>query len=135
MVATDTSSRFKVLLADADEDWHQIVCRLLEPQGVLAVSARTGLEALDIIRNQQVHVAVLDQQMPQMDGIQVVKAMRQMPTSPPAILLVAQATTQLLHEALSMHVFSVLSKPVDFNVLLDSLARVLRRHYESRWPV
>ena len=33
-----------------------------------------------------------------------------------------------------MHVFSVLSKPVDFNVLLDALARVLRRYYESRWP-
>ena len=33
-----------------------------------------------------------------------------------------------------MHVFSVLSKPVDFNVLLDALARVLRRYHESRWP-
>ncbi len=34
-----------------------------------------------------------------------------------------------------MHVFSVLSKPVDLNVLLDALARVMRRYYESRWPV
>jgi hypothetical protein len=33
-----------------------------------------------------------------------------------------------------MKVFSVLSKPVDFNLLLDSLARVMKRHYESRWP-
>ena len=28
----------------------------------------------------------------------------------------------------------VLAKPVDFNLLLDSLARVLRRYHESRWP-
>ena len=33
-----------------------------------------------------------------------------------------------------MHVFSVLSKPVDPNLLLDALARVLRRYYESKWP-
>jgi hypothetical protein len=33
-----------------------------------------------------------------------------------------------------MHVFSVLSKPVDFNVLLDTLARVVKRHYEGKWP-
>ena len=33
-----------------------------------------------------------------------------------------------------MQVFSVLSKPVDFNVLLDALARVLRRYHENRWP-
>ena len=53
---------------------------------------------------------------------------------PPAILLANDLNSHLLREALSMHVFSVLSKPVDFNVLLDALARVLRRYHESRWP-
>jgi DNA-binding NtrC family response regulator len=53
---------------------------------------------------------------------------------PPAILLANDLNSHLLREALSMHVFSVLSKPVDFNVLLDSLARVLKRYHSSRWP-
>jgi DNA-binding NtrC family response regulator len=60
--------------------------------------------------------------------------MRDLLHHPPAILLADHLTTHLLHEALGMHVFSVLSKPVDLNVLLDSLARVMRRYYESRWP-
>ena len=51
-----------------------------------------------------------------------------------AILLASQLTNHLLHDALAMHVFTVLAKPVDFNVLLDALARVLRRYHESRWP-
>jgi DNA-binding response OmpR family regulator len=81
-------------------------------------------------------VAVLDQSMPQLNGLQVVKLMRDMlnQSAPPAILLANQLTTHLLHEALGMHVFSVLSKPVDFNLLLDALARVMRRHYEGKWP-
>ena len=134
MEGINTANRLTVLLANEQEGWHQTVRRLLEPQGVLTVSAQTGREALEIIRDRPVHVAVLDQQMPQLGGLQVVKLMRELPTSPPAILLAAQLTTQLLHEALGMHVFTVLRKPVDLNVLLDSLARVLRRHYSSKWP-
>ena len=81
------------------------------------------------------HVAVLDQQMPQLGGLQVVRLMRELHrAAPPAILLANDLTSHLLREALGMHVFSVLSKPVDLNVLLDSLARVIRRYYESRWP-
>jgi CheY-like chemotaxis protein len=83
-----------------------------------------------------VHVAVLDMQMPQLGGMQVVRMMREARRgqTPPAILPGERADSHLLREALAMHVFSVLSKPVDFNVLLDSLARVLKRYHASRWP-
>jgi DNA-binding NtrC family response regulator len=72
--------------------------------------------------------------MPQLGGLQVVKRMRDLPAAPPTILLADHLTNNLLQEALGMRVFSVLSKPVDFNLLLDALARVLRRYHESRWP-
>src|SRR5438270_6384292 len=130
MVQANSSSRLTVLLANEQEGWHQTVRQLLEPQGVQTLSARSGREALNLIERQPVHVAVLDAQMPQLNGLQVVRRLQEVPNAPPAILLAADLTSYLLREALSMHVFSVLSKPVDFNVLLDSLARVLRRHYE-----
>ena len=134
MVQTDSAHRFTVLLADESEGWVQTIRGLLAPQGVQTVGARNGREALALIESGSIHVAVLDQAMPQLNGLQVIRRMRELPTAPPAILLAGQLTTQLLHEALSMHVFTVLRKPVDLNVLLDSLARVLRRHYESKWP-
>ena len=135
------SGRFKVLLANEQEGWHQTVRRLLEPQGVQTLSARSGREALELIESTPVHVAVLDTQMPQLGGMQVIRMMRDLRQDEPgrsevpqAILLANDLTSHLLREALAMHVFSVLSKPVDFNVLLDALARVLRRYHESRWP-
>jgi hypothetical protein len=64
----------------------------------------------------------------------LIRLMREIQNAPPAILLANDLNSALLREALGMHVFSVLSKPVDFNVLLDALARVMRRYYESRWP-
>ena len=134
MTATTSHNRFTVLLANEQEGWHQTVRQLLEPQGVKTVSARSGREALSLIESKPIHVAVLDYQMQGLGGLQVVRLMREMEQAPPAILLAHELTTHLLHEALGMHVFSVLSKPVDFNVLLDTLARVMKRHYEGRWP-
>jgi len=134
MVQVTQPNRLTVLLANEQEGWHQTVRHLLEPQGVQTISARSGREALRLIESQPVHVAVLDHHMPQLGGLQVVKLMRGWQNAPPAILLANDLTSSLLREALGMHVFSVLSKPVDFNQLLDALARVLRRHYESRWP-
>ncbi len=134
MLPNENAHRLTVLVADEHEAWTQVIRGLLAPQGVQTVAARTGREALRLIESGQIHVAVLDQQMPQLGGMQVIKRMREFPSPPPAILLADHLTNHLLHEALGMKVFSVLSKPVDFNLLLDSLARVMRRHYESRWP-
>ena len=134
MLQATAPSRLTVLLANEQEGWHQTVRGLLEPQGVQTVTARSGREALSLLENQPIHVAVLDQQMPQLGGLQIVKLMRERHNAPPTILVARELNSYLLREALGMQVFSVLSKPVDLNVLLDTLARVLRMYHESRWP-
>jgi CheY-like chemotaxis protein len=132
--SSDQSRRFTVLLADGQEPWNATVSQLLLPQGVRTVSVRSGREALAMLEQDQIHVAVLDADMPQLGGLQVLKRLQSLPSPPPAILLARQLSTHLLHEALGLRVFSVLGKPVDFNQLLDALARVMRRHYAGRWP-
>src|SRR5262249_28002840 len=127
-------ARFTVLLPTEREGWNDTLTRLLEPQGVHTLLARSGREALGLIESTPVHAVVLDTQMPQLGGLQVIRIMRERKQSLPAILLTNRLTSHLLHEALGMHVFSVLSKPVDFNLLLDALARILRRYHENRWP-
>jgi CheY-like chemotaxis protein len=134
MFQANPNNRLSVLLAHDSDGWQETVRRLLEPQGVHTVAVRSGRDALDVIQNTQIHVAVLDQQMPHLGGLQVIKLMRDIKSAPPSILLTAHLTDHLLHEALGMHVFSVLSKPVDLNLLLDALARVLKKRYASRWP-
>ena len=130
----ETAPRLTVLLADQQQGWGRTISELLAPQGVQTVMAHTGREALRLIETGTIDVAVLDQTMPQLGGMQVVRRMRDLPSPPPAILVADQVSNALLHEALGMRVFSVLGKPVDFNLLLDSLARVVRRFHDNRWP-
>jgi DNA-binding NtrC family response regulator len=134
MAPTSFTTRFTVLLPNEQEGWHETIAGLLEPQGVHTVFARSGREALDLIESTPLHAAVLDTRMPGLGGLQVIKLMRELHKAIPAILLADQMTNHLLREALGMQVFSVLTKPVDFNLLLDALARVLRRYHENRWP-
>ena len=62
------------------------------------------------------------------------------PLLPPAILLAhandreGGLSSNFMHDALTVRVFSVLPRPVDMNLLLDTLARALRRFYAGRWP-
>lgn len=130
----EPAARLTVLLADQQQGWGRTISELLAPQGVQTVMAHTGREALRLIETGTIDVAVLDQTMPQLGGMQVVRRMRDLPSPPPAILVADQVSNALLHEALGMRVFSVLGKPVDFNLLLDSLARVVRRFHDNRWP-
>ena len=131
---SDVAPRLTVLLADQEQAWGRTVSELLAPQGVQTVAAHTGREALRLIETGTIDVAVLDQRMPQLGGLQVIRRMRDLPTPPPAILVADQVSNALLHEALGMKVFSVLGKPVDFNQLLDALARVMRRFHAGQWP-
>ena len=126
-------SRLNVLLPAVADNWHMIVSRLLEPQGIQTLAARTGREALRIVESGNVDVVVLEYEMPQLNGMQVIRRMADMSVRPPTILLADRLSNHLLQEALGMHVFSVLSKPVDMNQLLDSIARVIRRFYENKW--
>lgn len=128
------TNRLRVLFADVDADWHSQATQLLAPHGIETVRVRTGREALSRMESESFHVAVLDQNIPQLSGLQVVKLSRDFPSPPPAILLAKDLNAHLMHEALVMKVFSVMSKPVDLNMLLQTLARIVKRHYEGKWP-
>lgn len=60
------------------------------------------------------------------------------PRVTPAVILIApppaQQDTQLLKEALTFNAFSVLSEPVDVNLMLETMARALRRFHQNQWP-
>jgi CheY-like chemotaxis protein len=129
------TNRLTILFADPQAEWHRQAAAMLESHGCRTVQARTGREALNQIEAGEIHVAVLDQNMPQLSGLQVVKLTRDFKTPPPAILVSKDLTNHFMQEALGMKVFSVLAKPCEANLLLETVARVVKRCYQGRWPI
>ena len=150
------ASRLTVLLGDdrdAAEPWHRTTVGLLGSQGVRTVVAHGGRHAMALIEGgltgggPRIDVAVLEQRMPDMTALQLLRRLQppaQTPQVgvPPAILLAdpddrggtGGVSGHLLSDALTVRVFSVLPRPVDTNLLLDTLARALRRYHAGRWP-
>jgi len=60
------------------------------------------------------------------------------PKPDPTVILIAPPAPhqdkQLLQEALQFNAFTVLSEPVDVNVMLEVMARALRRFHQNQWP-
>ena len=95
MLNPATPTRLSVLLPANLEDWHFTISRLLEPQGIQTVAARSGREALRIVESGSVHVCVLDNDMPQLGGMQVIRRMADLATRPPTILLADRLNNHL----------------------------------------
>jgi DNA-binding response OmpR family regulator len=82
-----------VLVADDDEDVLELVAFRLRRAGYRTVTARDGREALAMVRAEQPDLSVLDVAMPEMDGLEVTRALRgdEATRRMPIILLTARS--------------------------------------------
>ena len=80
-----------VLIADDDVDILSLVRVRLERSGYKVISARNGVEALQLVRDRHPDLAILDVAMPEMTGLEVTKRMRAENLDVPVILLTARA--------------------------------------------
>lgn len=70
-----------VLLVDDDEGTSRAISRLLECVGYTAVWLNSGADALHVLRDLRVDLVILDWMMPEMDGLQVLRRLRDDPST------------------------------------------------------
>jgi CheY-like chemotaxis protein len=118
-----------VLLADDHEPTLQFYADLLRQQGCHVDLARTGEEVLARARATRPDVAVLDIQMPGMDGLTAIRQIRANPAlaSVPIIALTALAMPGDRERCLGAGANTYLSKPVGLRTLVASIAELLSR--------
>ena len=85
--------------------------------------AESGEEALDIVREHDVHLALMDLNLPRLSGLETISLVRQIKGVLPMILITAEHDENLLRKALSANAFCVLAKPVSKNVIIYVVTR------------
>ncbi len=103
-----------VLVVDDDPDTVEMHARLVQMhlRECRVIKARSGREALEILRRERPDLVLLDLFMPEVDGFAVLEAMREMPSARnvPVIVLTGQALTEADMARLNRGVASVLRK-------------------------
>jgi CheY-like chemotaxis protein len=120
----------RVLAVDDEPDSLSVLRTVLEGAGATVSTARSGPEALDTVRREVPHVVIADIGMPGMDGLQLIRAIRQMPEparSVPAAALTAYARAQDRITSLASGFHMHLVKPIDPLELVVAVATLAPR--------
>jgi CheY-like chemotaxis protein len=119
---------YSVVIADDDAPCREALRDIMQPAGYHTLLASSGEEALDIVRlEQRVDLVLLDMHMPRLTGLETSQLLHQLDAMLPTILVTADATEDLMREAIRAHVYSVIPKPVSKNVVLYTVVRALAR--------
>src|SRR5512146_148818 len=115
-----------VLVVDDEEPFRRLLKKELTRKGYAVEVAPDGSEALRLLRDRSFDVILLDVVMPGVDGLALMKKLREDPGAPAIIVLTGKATVETAVEAMKYGAFDYLTKPYK----LDELAVVIDRAYE-----
>ena len=116
----------KILLVDDDPDLLTVTGFALQQAGFLVVKASDGLEALDAFQREQPDLAVLDINLPKLNGFDLARKLRER-SKIPVIMLTARNEEEDVVRALGIGADDYLSKPFSPKILLARVKALLRR--------
>ncbi|MEW8053333.1 MAG: ATP-binding protein [Candidatus Thiodiazotropha sp.] len=122
------STYAKILLAEDNLINQKVVKKILELQGHAVDVASNGEEAITLLDTKLYDLAIVDLQMPDVSGIDVIKQYRVMHADEaqmPFMILTANATTEAIKQCDEIGVSAYLTKPVRSSRLLEMVNRVL----------
>jgi two-component system response regulator MprA len=124
-----------VLVADDDKDILQLLRLRLELLGYAVVQAANGVEALELAREQNPALAILDVMMPGLDGLEVTRQLRAGNSRIPIILLTARIQESDVSAGLDAGADAYLGKPFDAMDLRSKVEELLGSGLEGGRPV
>jgi CheY-like chemotaxis protein len=128
-MSTLTRDDYRILITDDDDSCRETLREILEPQGFSTLLASSGEEALDIARQESIHLVLLDMHLPRMTGLETLRLLHQIRSLLPCILVTADTSDALLRQACQAQAYSVLHKPVSRGSVLYTISRALIRFY------
>ena len=105
------------MVVDDEEQMRVIISRFLNALGHEAVSAPNGRDALRKFRDQPFDLVLSDVRMPELNGLQLLKAIKEMNPRVPVVLISGYADIEIVVEALKAGAENFLPKPIKMNFL------------------
>ena len=118
----------KILIVDDELNMLLVLEAMLKKEKYKVVTASDGLEALNILKTDDVAVVVTDLKMPRLDGLGLLSRMETDYPSIPVIMITAHGTVETAVEALKNGAFDYITKPFD----QDDLKNIIEKAFKTR---
>ena len=114
-----------ILLADDEQLIRWSLSERLQADGLQIVEAATGQEAIDVVHRESVDLVLLDYKLPDIDGVTVLRQIKEHDPDVVVILLTAYATVDTAVEAMKTGAYHVANKPFNVDAISDLVAKAL----------
>jgi len=119
--------REKVLLIDDEKDFLEIMSERMGARDMDVSTTTSGFEALKMIEQESYDAIVLDLMMPEMEGLEALKAIKAKRPELQVILLTGHATVEKGIKAMKLGAIDLIEKPADLEVLTEKIRNAKAR--------
>jgi two-component system phosphate regulon sensor histidine kinase PhoR len=130
-----TDNDIQVLVVDDELNIREGSQRILSRVGFEVLKASTGMEALELLEKQTIPIILLDLKMPGMDGMEVLKRIRQLDETILVIVITGFATVETAIEAMKQGAYDFIPKPFEpeqLRIVVNRAAEKLRLTREAK---
>ena len=111
----------RVLLVDDEEEYLEIMSERMRARDIDVTTSTSAREALDMIATGSFDAVIMDFMMPEMNGIEALKAIKEKNPEMQIILLTGHATVQKTVEAMKAGAMDLIEKPADLDALSEKI--------------
>ena len=113
----------KVLLVDDEEDFLEVLSERMKSRGIEVSTANSATEAIRIAEKESFDAIIVDLMMPEMDGLEALKLIKEKKPESQVILLTGHATVDKGIEAMKLGAMDFLEKPADLSQLTEKIQK------------
>ena len=124
--------KINVLLVDDDSDYRELMSFWLKAKGYGVLDASSGEQAIQIVKEQNPHIIFLDIIMPNTDGIETLRRIREFNQELPVIMVTAYSDEEYILETQKLNIAGFFAKDDDFSELRTKIESTLK-NYKKIW--
>jgi UDP-3-O-acyl N-acetylglucosamine deacetylase len=114
-----------ILVVDDESEIRSSLRGVLSDEGFRVLEAADGRRALDLVRGERPELVLLDVWMPELDGIELLRELREEPAQPEVIMISGHGNVETAVQATKLGAFDFIEKPFSIEALLHVVNRAL----------
>ena len=117
----------RILLVEDKDSLRQMLATAIRKEGYTVDEAADGPQATEKIKKQPYHLVITDLRLPNLSGLDILRAQKDIDTTIPVLIMTAYGTIEEAVEAMKQGAFDFLPKPVDMSHLFLLIDRALEQ--------